>query len=294
MGRARYQITAMSEGFYTDTWRTTQMDKAPIEQPGAEFLTSGRIVLDRREGNRVFVRTLRPDEEDTREGVNIRAGDQLIFEAGALVIDSKEIDAQSVKGRGGYAPVANTVWTWYRIVGEQLGFFLFFFSLARRIDAAHALWTLAVQEREKAKEEGAISQRTGFLNALATAEVTIIALHRAIAMVYSLTDKFCPNLEVPNNVQGIRDAVWEMRNAFEHIDERAEGRVGRSKEMQSDALTIFDQPDFIESSILSYKTYSLNFDEDVLSALLECRELVMNAIDSRAAPHADRKMVDEA
>ena len=294
MGRARCQITAMSEGFYTDTWRTTQMDKAPIEQPGAEFLTSGRIVLDRREGNRVFVRTLRPDEEDTREGVNIRAGDQLIFEAGALVIDSKEIDAQSVKGRGGYAPVANTVWTWYRIVGEQLGFFLFFFSLARRIDAAHALWTLAVQEREKAKEEGAISQRTGFLNALATAEVTIIALHRAIAMVYSLTDKFCPNLEVPNNVQGIRDAVWEMRNAFEHIDERAEGRVGRSKEMQSDALTIFDQPDFIESSILSYKTYSLNFDEDVLSALLECRELVMNAIDSRAAPHADRKMVDEA
>ena len=258
------------------------MDNDPIEQPEGEFLTSGRIVLDRREGNKVFVRTLRPGEVDTGEGVNIRAGEQLIFEAGALVIDSREVDAQSVKGRGGFAPVANTVWTWYRIVGEQLGFFLFFFSLARRVDAAHALWTLAVEEREKAKQEGAISQRIGFFNAMATAEVTIIALHRAMAMVYSLIDKFCPDLEVPESVQRIRDAIWEMRNAFEHIDERAEGRIGRSNEMHSDALTIFDQPDFIESSVLSYKTYSLNFEEDVPSALLDCRELIMHAIDARA------------
>ena len=270
------------------------MDKAPVEQPGGEFLTSGRIVLDRREGNKVFVRTLRSDEEDTGEGVNISTGEDLIFEAGAIVIDSREIDAQRVKGRGGYAPVANTVWTWYQIVGEQLGFFLFFFSLARRIDAAYALWTLAVQEREKAKEEGAISRRTGFLNALATAEVTIIALHRAMTMVYSLIDKFCPDLEVPDSVQRIRDAVWEMRNAFEHIDERAEGRVGRSKEMHSDALTVFDQPDFVESSVLSYRAYSLNFEEDVLAALLDCRELIMDAIDARAASMARNEDSAEA
>ena len=265
------------------------MDEESAELPGGEFLTSGRIVLDRREGNKVLVRTLRPGEEDTGEGVNIRAGEQLVFEAGALVVDSGEIDAQSVKGRGGYAPVANTVWTWYRIVGEQLGFFLFFFSLARRIDAAHALWALAIEEREKAKDEGAITRRTGFLNALATAEVTIIALHRAMTMVYSLIDKFCPDLEVPDSVQRIRGAVWEMRNAFEHIDERAEGLVGRSREMHSDALTIFDQPDFIESSILSYKTHSLNFEEDVLSALLDCRELIMDAIDARAESKANNE-----
>ena len=134
-----------------------------------------------------------------------------------------------------------------------------------------------------AKEEGAIPRRTGFLNALATAEVTIVTLHRAMTMVYSLRDKFCPDLEVPNNVQRIRDAVREMRNAFEHIDERAEGRVGKSKEMHSDALTIFDQPDFVESSVLSYKTYSLNFQDDVLSALLDCREFIMEVISARPA-----------
>ena len=151
----------------------------------------------------------------------------MIAEAGAIRIDSREIEARSVKGLGGYAPVANTAWTWYQIVGEQLGFFLFFFSLARRLDAAHALWALAVQERERAKKEGDIPRRTGFLNALATAEVTIIALHRAIMMVDALIDKFCLDLEAPDSVQRIRDAVWEMRNAFEHIDERAEGRLRR-------------------------------------------------------------------
>ena len=252
-------------------------------QPGGEFLTSGRIVPVRREGNKVFVRTLRQGEEDTGEVVNIRAGDRVIFEPGALAIDSREIDSQSTKGLGGYAPVANTVWTWYRIVGEEVGFFVFFFALARRVDAAHALWALAIQERERAKEEGAIPRRTGLLNALAAAEVAIIALHRGFTMVYTLTDRFSLDLEVPQGVRKTQEAVCEMRNAFEHIDERAEGRIGRSKEFDPEALTIFDQPEFINSSVLSYKGYSLNFEEGVLSALLECREFIMSAIDARAS-----------
>ena len=189
--------------------------------------------------------------------------------------------------------MANTVWTWYRIVGEQLGFFLFFFSLARRIDAAHALWASAIQEHERAEGEGAILRRTRLFNALATAEVAIIALHRGITMVYSLIDKFCPDLEVPDSVQKIQTAVKDMRDAFEHIDDRAEGRVGMSRKAAPDALSIFHQPDFIESSVLRYKEHSLNFNEDVLTALLECRELIMEAVDSRAASRAGNEEVQE-
>ena len=166
------------------------MNEDAQTQPGGEFLTSGRIVPVRREGNKVFVRTLRHGEEDKGDAVNIRAGDRVIFEPGALVIDSRQIDAQSVEDLGGYAPVANTVWTWYRIVGEEVGFFVFFFALARRVDAAHALWALAVQERKRAKVEGAIPRREGVLKALAAAEVAIIALHRGFTMVHSLIVKF--------------------------------------------------------------------------------------------------------
>ena len=258
-------------------------DDKNVKQPHGELLMSGRIVPIGREGNKVFARMLRPGEQDSGERVHLGPGDQLVIPPGGLEVNSAEIDALNKRGMGGYAPVANTVWTWYRIVGEQLGFFLFFFALARRIDAAHAVWTLAMQEREKAQVEGGISGRARFFNGLATAEMTVIALHRGITMVYKLVEKFCPDLEVPENVRNIKMAVQEIRHAFEHIDERAEAKDGRSRKPDSGALTIFNQPDFIESSILRYKGFSLDFNEDILAALLECRELIMKAIDSRAA-----------
>ena len=66
-------------------------------QANGDILHVGRIVLDRREGNRVFIRTLRPDEKDTGEGVTIQKGEQVIFEAGALTVDLRQIDNQSPK-----------------------------------------------------------------------------------------------------------------------------------------------------------------------------------------------------
>ena len=90
------------------------------KQPEGEFLTGGRLVPVRRQGNKVYAGTLRPGEEDTGEVVHLEPGDQLVIPPGGLVVDSREIDAYGVEGFGGYAPVANTVWTWYSIVGEQL------------------------------------------------------------------------------------------------------------------------------------------------------------------------------
>ena len=62
-----------------------------------------------------------------------------------------------------------------------------------------------------------------------------------------------------------------MRNAFEHIGDRAQGKVNRTKISHKDAWSIFNQPDFIALSVLRYKEHSLNFDEDALGALLDCR-----------------------
>ena len=135
-----------------------------------ELLFYSRLVPDGREGNKVFARSLHPGEEDTGEGVNVLAGEQLIVRAGGLVINSDEIDALSPKGYGRYAPVANTVWTWYSIVGERVGFFVYLYALARRLDAAHAAWELAIRDRDNARSESAIGRRTGFFRALSEAE----------------------------------------------------------------------------------------------------------------------------
>ena len=132
------------------------MSEGQTNEQEGDFLFAGRLVPAGREGSKVFARSLRPGEEDTGEGVKVGPGEELIIRAGDLSISSSEIDAQSPAGLGGYAPVANTVWTWYRIVNEQVGFFLYVFAMARRLDAAHAVWESAIRQRDSARTEDAL------------------------------------------------------------------------------------------------------------------------------------------
>ena len=185
-----------------------------IQESSNELLFYSRLVPDGHEGNEVFARSLLPGEEDTGEGVNVRAGQQLIIRAGGLVINSDEIDALSPKGYGGYAPVANTVWTWYSIVGERVGFFVYLYALARRLDAAHAAWELAIRERDNARSESAIGRRIGFFRALSEAEVAIIALHRAIYMLLHFDDVFPLGLEIPDSLQKLAPHVQRYARCF--------------------------------------------------------------------------------
>lgn len=256
------------------------------EQSDGEMLTMGRLVPVRREGKKVFARTLRWGEEDNGEAVHLEAGDQLIIAAGDLVIDSRQIDAHSPKGLGGYAQVANTVWTFYQFAPVKPDFFLYFYALAQRLDTAHSLWTSTVQEREQAKISDGISRRLGYFSSLGKAELAVIALHRAMRMLHALVEEY--NIEVPGNVQRLWKPIEEMRHAFEHIDDRARGKSGQSGKSDPGALSVFFQPDFLESSIIHYKEYSLHFDEEFLSALMECRGLVMTIIDATTGATASK------
>ena len=263
-------------------------------QDQGSFLFAGRIVPIRREGNVVYARTLRRGEEDTGEAVHLERGDRLVIPAGDLVVGSRDIDEYyNPIGLGGYRPVANTVWTWHQFATERLGFFLFFFSLARRTDAAHSLWVSAIGARDKAITEDGISQRQAAFHALAAAEMAIVALGRCYRMVSALVEKYCPELQVPSSVAKTQETVLQMRNAFEHIDERVEGNTGRGKP-DTDALTIFDQPDFLQASILRYKDYELNVESEVIAALVDCRELIMKAMDTRAKQSAASKKQGKA
>lgn len=257
------------------------------DKPGeGNFLFGGRLVPDGREGNVVYARTLRRGEEDTGEGVHVGAGEQLVIRAGGFVVDSRDIDEYyNPIGVDGYRPVANTVWTWHRFAKERLDFHLFLFALARRTDAAHALWVAAIEARDEARKEAGIPHRRAHFNALAAAEVAIIALGRCYRMARTLVEKYCPGMDLPDGVTKTEEAVLEMRNAFEHIDERAEAKVGREK-LNADALTIFNQPDFVSASILRYMSYELNFETGVISALIDCRGLIVDAMEERGKQRA--------
>ena len=70
-----------------------------------------------------------------------------------------------------------------------------------------------------------------------------------------------------------------MRNALEHIDDRA---MGQATDGTADsAMSIFFQPYFVEQRILTYAGHALSFAEGVPMVLGECRKLIKSVIDIR-------------
>ena len=73
--------------------------------------------------------------------------------------------------------------------------------------------------------------------------MAVIALHGAVRLAEMLARWL--DVEVPGDVRGVAAPVKFLRDALEHIDERAKGMVKR--QIDPAALDIFDQGDFIEN-----------------------------------------------
>ena len=79
-------------------------DKKPISHvsfwggpDGGMFLGSARITTVQRQGKKVFVRTLRPDEDaETADPPIIEEGEQLVLGPGAISIGVRELDKPAV------------------------------------------------------------------------------------------------------------------------------------------------------------------------------------------------------
>jgi hypothetical protein len=94
-------------------------------------------------------------------------------------------------------------------------------------------------------------------------------------MLRSVPLHFAVALTLPGSVSALLPALCEIRNAFEHIEDRALGNV-RGKP-HADALSIFDQRDLISRGVLRYGPHSLDLHAEVLPMLVEARRLVINA-----------------
>ena len=246
--------------------------------PDDEFLHFGRVVPAGSDENTVFMRSLRPDEKDSGEAVHIPAGKRLAIRAGDLSISSDELDARSPKGRGGYAPVADTVWTWYRLMGARdQRLLMLLLAAARRLDATHVFWSTTMDALEESGDLAGIERRSTLFRALAMAEVTVISLSRAVEMLYRLEREFRLGLQIPEEIGSLRMTLRRMRNAMEHIDDRA---MGEAKDGSADsALSIFVQPYFVDRGVLTYAGEGLLFTTGVPAALSQSREVVMSVID---------------
>ena len=258
------------------------------------MLLSMRVVPDGREGNVVYGRTLRWGETDDGRCVPIAAGEEFVIRKGGLVVQLDHIDSLNESGPGGYAPVANTIWTWYRVgTHPDAGVYRALLSLARRVDTAHELWAVAVDQRKKALETGiGPLGRPLLFRAWGAAEMAVIALHRAVRLAEMLARWL--DVEVPDEVRGAVSSAKLLRDALEHIEERAEGMVrGRTDPA---AHEIFDQEDFIENGRLTYDGQTLDIEVDMIGALLGCRRMLMCVAREKPGrtpvPESDRVGID--
>ena len=240
-----------------------------------------RVVPAGRNGNEVYGRTLNTGDPDDGKGITLNVGDRLIYPDGSLKITLKDVDQYAQASPAEYQPITNTVWTWSKVPPhESEEFFNYTLALARRLDQAHALYVQVMQKLDKRQEETGIPARNQAFNALADSESMCIALSRAIRMISNASDKIGLETSVLPGLQTIEKPVTAIRDAFEHIDERALGVARR--ETPADALSIFDQGDLVTSGVLSYAGYSLSLPLDVQPNLVTARQLLYDAIENRA------------
>ncbi|MCY4514958.1 MAG: hypothetical protein OXC69_07475 [Candidatus Tectomicrobia bacterium] len=241
------------------------------------FLAGVRVVPAGRDGSRLYGRTLNQGESDSGEGILIEPGETLEFPAGNISVTMADVDRIAELGPDGYAPVANTVWTWLAFPPRQQDqtFVNYLLAVARRLDVAHTHCTAALNFLDNPPDEKGFRAREAMFNALGHAESMCVALSRAVHMVARARQTISAPIAVPAEVDTIEEAVLAIRNAFEHIDERAVGRA--RNENSVDAMSVFDQSDFFVSGVLRYTGYSLDIRAEVMPTLIAARRFIVEA-----------------
>lgn len=240
----------------------------------------GRLVSAGSDEDAVYMRPLRHGEEDTGEVVRIPSGKRMVIRAGDLSIDSEELDAKSPKGKGGYAPVSDTIWTWYWIAGvEDSNLLLLLLAAARRLEATNVFWAATMEALDEAQSQENKGRRPTLFRALAMAKVTVNSLCRAMEMIHRLEKESGLGLQFPEKFGSNRRVLRRVRNALEHIDDRA---MGQARDGTAEgALSIFFQPYFVRQGVLTYSGQALSFAEGNPLVLRQCRKTVKSVIDLR-------------
>lgn len=237
------------------------------------FLFGIRIVPVRREAGAVYARTLRRDEPDSGQRVHVRPGEKLSLEAGSVVAELDHIDDLEAPSASGYVPLAPVLWTWLAIgqKGDQSERTRYLLAAARRLDTANLLLMEVEQRRDDLEREelaGPALRRSSF-ELVGAVELAIVALGRALDMVVKAHVAIRSPVAVPEKVLSSLSAVTAIRNAYEHIEDRALGTVhGKPNPV---ALTIFDHVQLIQNDRAVYGRHYLDLRAEVPELLRKAR-----------------------
>ncbi len=213
-----------------------------------DALVAVRVVPAGHDGSRILGRTLQPGEIDP--GVPIvldpDAGEDLHFPPGSISISIQDVDREAKPDALGYAAITNTVWTWLNVPAAPIPpeVYRLLLSAARQLDTAYTLYT-ETQQLLTGLSGKFWRRREQVFAALGVSELVCIALHRTVRILQQPS----LGLQLPASVSKKKKALTDIRDALEHIEQRAAGKV--FKKRHPDALSIFDQRDFVTRGVLA-------------------------------------------
>jgi hypothetical protein len=240
-----------------------------------------RIVTDRRADGAVYARSLRPGEIDDGRRVHVRPGENLVFEAGSVSVRLDELDAfyRGVDPERPEGSIGAVVRVWLALGAtepRELG--LIAQAAAHRLDAATHLVRRAITLGAAIRAEDAPGgPRIVVLidEYIHLVQEAIVAAARGAALLEHA--RSLVTFEVPGQtlLDSHRAALKSLRDAYEHIDERA---YGRARKVQDAALLeIFDHHSLVWNGVISYSGHTL--DVVVLSDIIEaCRTTIKDLL----------------
>jgi len=244
------------------------------------FLFHMRVVPVRTEGTTIYARTLRHDEVDDGRRVHAIPGGQITFEEGSIAAELDHIDAEAEATPSGHVPLAPVLWTWLNIGTDQdEARTRFLLAAARRLDTANLL-LIEVQERaNRLNQEGLAGPaiRRNMFELIGCVEQAVISLGRAVDLVRKAKHQIGCTVPIPQVVAQARGAVKDIRDAYEHIDERAAGNAGQKPHPDPDALTIFDWKRLFTDHVIVYGNHELELTEQVPALIAAMREFFKSA-----------------
>lgn len=202
---------------------------------------------------------------------------------GTVDLGEVHMDLRAAPRLDGYRPITEMLWVWPVFADPPTAAaWRYVLSIARRLDTAHRQLERLRTATDYASSllKGATgsspASREAAFAALGEAELFVIGLYRALRMAADLETHFTLRAQTPTDfVDRIRD-VKELRDAFEHIDDRAFER--RHRKHDAAALTVFEfQPFLFRERKLRYHQSSLGIDADASELMIAIRDYVVRA-----------------
>jgi hypothetical protein len=244
----------------------------------------------RREPGLVYVRTTERRGAEEPPAVVVHPGESVVFEVGSLKLALDEID-RYYNEKNNDASLAPVLEVWLR-VGSPPPTRAFFFILAaaRRLDAALRLltgvtssvdqfWSVIEENRLGAELQMAKTAAVGDL------EVCVVALGRAADMADKVGEQFGVSAAFDEQSRSTLIALKEIRNAYEHVEDRALGQVRGTPD--PDAHSMFDHRPLFGDRRIQYGGHSVTLD-DLQKLVTDVRRVLKAAAADigRATPPA--------